>query len=315
MRLRSAIAIATPLVALAVAGAIHAGEMDGASATGGSGGEPSTAAARRHDLPESRDGNLVVGLCDGETSLEVKGVKQGETMDRARAQAVSDALMAEWRRKNPDARWDDEPARLAQAPDEPVRLAQAPAALPNQPATRDAAEADGRRAGEPAAGGEPDGRTDTAPPAGAPAPGLPPGAEKGAGNVPIPASEPPAAGDRVQTGIYSAFTDRDQKVWMVATDTFVTDGNKVFHDAKALGGTIGVSCDMCHPDASNTHPETYPKYQVQLGRVALLRDMINWCIENPVRGKPLPDGDVKMKALEAYIIAQRKGVALDYGKH
>jgi len=30
---------------------------------------------------------------------------------------------------------------------------------------------------------------------------------------------------------------------------------------------------MCHPDAANTHPETYPKYQVQLQRVALLRDM------------------------------------------
>jgi thiosulfate dehydrogenase len=72
---------------------------------------------------------------------------------------------------------------------------------------------------------------------------------------------------------------------------------------------------MCPPDAANTHPETYPKYQVQLGRVALLRDMINWCIENPVRGKPLPDGDDKIKALEAYILAQRKGIALEYGKH
>ena len=72
---------------------------------------------------------------------------------------------------------------------------------------------------------------------------------------------------------------------------FVEQGNAIFHDAKQLGGTIGVSCDMCHPNAANTHPETYPKYQVQLGRVAMLRDMINWCIENPVRGKPLADDD------------------------
>jgi len=72
---------------------------------------------------------------------------------------------------------------------------------------------------------------------------------------------------------------------------------------------------MCHPDAANTHLETYPKYQVQLGRVALLRDMINWCIENPVRGKPLPDGNDKIKALEAYILPQRKGTVLEYGKH
>jgi cytochrome c len=72
---------------------------------------------------------------------------------------------------------------------------------------------------------------------------------------------------------------------------------------------------MCHPHAANTHPETYPKFQTQLGRVALLRDMINWCIEHPVRGKPLDADSPKMRALEAYIIAQRKGKTLEYGKH
>ena len=70
-----------------------------------------------------------------------------------------------------------------------------------------------------------------------------------------------------------------------------------------------------HPDAANTHPETYPKFQPQLGRVALLRDMINWCIEHPVRGKALPSDDPRMRALEAYILAQRRGKTLDYGKH
>ena len=43
--------------------------------------------------------------------------------------------------------------------------------------------------------------------------------------------------------------------------------------------------------------------------------MINWCIENPVKGVPLEDGDPRLRAIEAYIIAQRKGVKLDYGKH
>ena len=54
---------------------------------------------------------------------------------------------------------------------------------------------------------------------------------------------------------------------------------------------------------------------MQLGRVALLRDMINWCIQNPTRGRPLPDDAPKLKAIEAYILAQRKGVALEIGKH
>jgi cytochrome c len=118
-----------------------------------------------------------------------------------------------------------------------------------------------------------------------------------------------------QGDTYASFTDRDYNVWKDQTDNFVAEGNQLFHDGAALGGTIGVSCDMCHPDASNTHPETYPKYQVQLQRVALLRDMIDWCIENPVKGKALDPNDTRLRALEAYILAQRKGVPLDYGKH
>ena len=219
---------------------------------------------------------MVVGLCDGETSMEVPGLREGQAMPHQQAQAVSDALMAEWRRKNPNARWDDAP---------PVQVAQAGGAPQGEQAPGAAAIPTGSPA-----------PTATGPKSGAQAGGAPSAAQ-------------------VQTGIYSAFGPRDDDVWRKSTDKFVDDGNKIFHSAGALGGTIGVSCDMCHPNAANTHPETYPKYQVQLGRVAMLRDMINWCIENPVRGKPLPDGDVKMKALESYILAQRKGVPLDYGAH
>lgn len=57
------------------------------------------------------------------------------------------------------------------------------------------------------------------------------------------------------------------------------------------------------------------EYQTQLQRVALLRDMINWCIENPVKGQPLSPDDPRLRALEAYIISQRNGTALAYGKH
>jgi len=129
-------------------------------------------------------------------------------------------------------------------------------------------------------------------------------------------NRPHAESGPVQAGhTYGAFTQRDEAIWKAETDRFVKEGHDIFHDAKAFGGTIGVSCDMCHPDAANTHPETYPKFQVQLGRVALLRDMINWCIQNPTRGKPLADDDPRLKAMEAYILAQRKGTALEFGKH
>ncbi len=118
-----------------------------------------------------------------------------------------------------------------------------------------------------------------------------------------------------QSGIYSGFTAADEFVWKTEYEKFVAEGNRIFHDAKAFGGTVGVSCDMCHPNASNTHPETYPKYQVQMQRVALLRDMINWCIQHPAKGKPLADDDPKLKAMEAYIMSQRAGKAMEPGKH
>jgi thiosulfate dehydrogenase len=72
---------------------------------------------------------------------------------------------------------------------------------------------------------------------------------------------------------------------------------------------------MCHPDGSNTHPETYPKFQSQTKKVALLRDMINWCIENPLKGKPLAENDPVLRSVEAYILSTRKGTALEPGKH
>jgi thiosulfate dehydrogenase len=108
-------------------------------------------------------------------------------------------------------------------------------------------------------------------------------------------------------------TPREMRVWEAETKRVIDDGYKLFHSPEI--GTNGISCDMCHPDASNTHPETYPKFQTQLKKVALLRDMINWCIENPLEGPKLADGDDKMKALEAYILSTRKGVPLDPGKH
>lgn len=111
------------------------------------------------------------------------------------------------------------------------------------------------------------------------------------------------------------FTDRDKLIWNLELKKMVDEGYRLFHSSTGLGGTIGISCDMCHPDSSNTHPETYPKFQVQLKKVALLRDMINWCIENPEKGKPLPQDDEKLRAVEAYILSQGKGRSLEVGKH
>jgi thiosulfate dehydrogenase len=221
-----------------------------------------------HQVPPAKDGGVVVMLCDGKTSMEVKGLKTGESMSHAQAVEVTRALMAKWQAEHPDEKW-----QMAQT-DESSQPVPAPPA------------ASGANVSEPSSK--------------------------------VPSMEntgkAPAKGSQ-QGDTYASFTDRDYKIWKNETDTFVAKGKEIFHSDKELGGTIGVSCDMCHPDASNTHPETYPKYQVQLQKVALLRDMIDWCIENPVKGKALDPNDPKLRALEAYILAQRKGVPLDYGKH
>jgi cytochrome c len=109
------------------------------------------------------------------------------------------------------------------------------------------------------------------------------------------------------------FTQQDVERWTGQFMQVVAQGRALWTDGKL--GTNGVACAQCHPNAANTHPETYPKFQAQLGRTVLLRDMINWCIENPVRGKRLEPDDAKMRAIEAYIYAQRKGTPLNYGKH
>jgi thiosulfate dehydrogenase len=106
---------------------------------------------------------------------------------------------------------------------------------------------------------------------------------------------------------------RETRTWDMELDNAVKEGYRAFHDSSL--GTNGISCDMCHPDAMDNHPQTYPKFQTQLKKVALLRDMINWCIENPLEGKKLADDDPKMKALETYILWANKGEALLPGKH
>jgi len=122
-------------------------------------------------------------------------------------------------------------------------------------------------------------------------------------------------GEQAEGASYGRYTKMDVLAWARESERAAMEGARVFHSGDELGSTISVSCDMCHPDASNTHPETYPKFQVQLGRVALLRDMINWCLQHPVRAPAMSADDPRMRAMEAYILAQRQGTPLSYGKH
>ena len=79
--------------------------------------------------------------------------------------------------------------------------------------------------------------------------------------------------------------------------------------------TTGMACAMCHPFASDTHPQAFPKYQVSMNKFATLRDMINWCIEKPNQGEKIDSDSDAMKALEAYIYWSNTGSVMVPGKY
>jgi thiosulfate dehydrogenase len=109
------------------------------------------------------------------------------------------------------------------------------------------------------------------------------------------------------------FKKEDVERWQQEYMSVVQEGRRLWTSPEL--GTNGVACAQCHPNAANTHPETYPKFQKQLGRVAALREMINWCIQQPLEGTPLKLDDPKLVAMEAYVAYERRGVALAPGKH
>lgn len=109
------------------------------------------------------------------------------------------------------------------------------------------------------------------------------------------------------------FTREDLERWQKEFMTVVAEGEKLFHSSSL--GKNKVSCDQCHPNAANTHAETYPKFQQQIGKVISLFEMVNWCLQNPLEGDPLAADDPKMVALLAYMTFERRGVPLAPGKH
>jgi thiosulfate dehydrogenase len=109
------------------------------------------------------------------------------------------------------------------------------------------------------------------------------------------------------------FATEDAERWQNEYMTVVGEGRALWTSGDL--GTNGVACAQCHPNGANTHPETYPKFQQQIGRVVALRDMINWCLQQPLEGEPMALDDPRMIAIEAYLAYERRGVELAPGKH
>lgn len=117
----------------------------------------------------------------------------------------------------------------------------------------------------------------------------------------------------VTFAIADEFKQAEVNRWMAQFEQVAQEGRRLWTSPEI--GTNGVVCAQCHPNGANTHPETYPKFQKQLGRVVELWEMINWCIRNPLEGTTLAADDPRMVALQAYLAQERRGVPLAPGKH
>jgi thiosulfate dehydrogenase len=93
----------------------------------------------------------------------------------------------------------------------------------------------------------------------------------------------------------------------------VNQGYELWHGSKDSMSTNGLACGNCHPDAAATNPQTFPKFQADLGKVAPMRDMINWCITVVQGGQALDAESPEMVAMEAYAFNMHRGQKIDPG--
>lgn len=75
-------------------------------------------------------------------------------------------------------------------------------------------------------------------------------------------------------------------------------GKKLWKDTEL--GKAGVSCASCHPKGTNIKKAPFPRYIKMANDVVTLDQMINFCMVNPMKGKPLRWRSQQMTALAAY---------------
>jgi thiosulfate dehydrogenase len=93
----------------------------------------------------------------------------------------------------------------------------------------------------------------------------------------------------------------------------VDHGRDLWHGTLPSMSSNGLACGNCHPDAAASNPQTFPKFQANLGKVIPIRDMINWCIMVPQMGKALDVNGDDMIAMEAYAFYMHRGIKIEPG--
>lgn len=92
----------------------------------------------------------------------------------------------------------------------------------------------------------------------------------------------------------------------------VENGKMLFSDTTL--GTSGMTCNSCHMEGGTKEGKMgdmvvpawdnlaakYPKYFGMAKKVMTLDQVVNWCIKEPLKGKPLAWDDQKLTDLTAY---------------
>ncbi|MBI4690435.1 MAG: hypothetical protein HY754_09250 [Nitrospirae bacterium] len=93
---------------------------------------------------------------------------------------------------------------------------------------------------------------------------------------------------------------------LIASVSFAADdvekGKKLFKDPKFGGGTAGKSCNSCHPNGRGLEKSADKKEFTLMGKtVKTLEEVVNICIETPMKGKAIDVKSEQMKNIVAYI--------------
>lgn len=76
----------------------------------------------------------------------------------------------------------------------------------------------------------------------------------------------------------------------------VEKGKALFNDPKLAGGTVGMSCNSCHPDGKGLEKAADRKD---------LEKMVNACIKNALKGKGIDLKSAEMADIVAYLKSLR----------
>lgn len=82
----------------------------------------------------------------------------------------------------------------------------------------------------------------------------------------------------------------------------VAKGKALFNDPKLGGGTAGKSCNSCHPDRKGLEKAADKKeFNIMGMKQKGLEGAVNFCIENPLKGRAIDPKGADMANIVAYI--------------